>query len=881
MTKAALFIGLVTSAFASFAADVTVGPSGEICDLGEAVRKVRALRASGAIPPGRAAEVAVRPGRYRVRERLVLTAADSGIHFTGAGHERSVLDAGVVLPPFTVRTDGVWTTPVPKGLSFDQLWVGGRRAVRARTPNAFYHYMVDPVDDDANRSFVAEPDDAVELAKLPADELGRVQVVFWQSWDMGYGAVKSVDAKTGVVALKSGAARSLFFWHKTRPRYAFENLRSALDAPGEWFHDAKANVLLYVPRAGETPETVRATVPQETGIVFLAGDRVKGEVVRDIAFSGLGFEHAGWQDRSAGVVNEQAASNVPEAAIGAQDAEDVVIENCRVAHVAAHGVWLRRGCVRCRVRHCLVEDTGAGGVYLGNTSWRNQTVAEQLELSDSIVRHGGRFLNGAIGVWLGHARDSRIVHNEICDFFYTGVSLGWTWGYAETVNRRNRIAWNRIHHVGQRRLSDMAAVYSLGDSAGTEVVGNHIWESHGYVTGNLSSFGLYTDEGAHAIYFASNLIERCDSALHQHYGKENRFVNNICVNFDWDGANRCRDEAHVTYAFDRNIFYWQDPKANAVTGWGKPGAAKNLPADCNVYWCAGGAVGDTAFKGVSWETWQKGGADAHGVIADPLFVDPAKGDWRLKPDSPALARGFVPFDWREAGVLKDDSAWAKLAEEETWGEQVVPPEPPIYLREKMQDGFESLAPGAFVGQQTWKTSWTVDAGRADALVVTADDVANGCRALRFQDSPALRYPFQPHLYTTPCVTGGTVVVSFAFKPVKGGGMTFQLRDYADRERFAFGPSVEYDGRAVRVGGTVVSEVAPGTWATVEVRASLNGASAGKWSVAVTPRGGERKERMFSLAADTKFRRLNWIGFMTYGSADSVWMLDDFTLNKGN
>jgi hypothetical protein len=55
-----------------------------------------------------------------------------------------------------------------------------------------------------------------------------------------------------------------------------------------------------------------------------------------------------------------------------------------------------------------------------------------------------------------------------------------------------------------------------------------------------------------------------------------------------------------------------------------------------------------------WEAWQELGMDKHSLIADPLFVDPDKDDYRLRPDSPAFKLGFQPIPVEKIGPYKDD-----------------------------------------------------------------------------------------------------------------------------------------------------------------------------------------------------------------------------------
>jgi len=55
-----------------------------------------------------------------------------------------------------------------------------------------------------------------------------------------------------------------------------------------------------------------------------------------------------------------------------------------------------------------------------------------------------------------------------------------------------------------------------------------------------------------------------------------------------------------------------------------------------------------------WEAWQALGLDTHSVIADPMFVDAAADDYRLRPDSPALALGFEEIPVDRIGPYADD-----------------------------------------------------------------------------------------------------------------------------------------------------------------------------------------------------------------------------------
>ena len=857
--------------------DVVISPDGEVRSLQAAVDKVRQLRAANAIPLDRQVTVCVKRGRYRVESPVELKPEDSGIVFVGDGMRTSVFDGALELPPFRQAGLGVWEADVPRGMDFEQLWVGDRRATRARSPNGNYMYMADLDVTEPRRRFYAEKKDVLPLERLTEKELARVLLSYWQSWDMGFSRIDSIDFKTGLVALRAKATYPLFYWHRTRPRYVLENFREALDAPGEWFLDVENSKLLYIPRKDENLQTARAYAPVVRTIVRLRGDRSSGAPVRDVVFRGIGFEHTAISFGSDGIANVQAAANVKDAAVECHGVENVTFKGCRISHTAANGLRFLDGSRNVSVNHCLIEDLGAGAVGFSG-GYEKDWISEGLHLRESIIRSGGRIFQGAVGVWIGYARDCAVEYNDISDFYYSGISCGWTWGYAKTINRRNRIAFNRVHHIGQGVLSDMAAIYTLGDNDGSVVCNNWIHDINGYRDNGCPTFGLYTDEGSHGITFASNLIERCRYCpLHQHFGKENLFVNNLCVDFESYGVLRSLSEPHITMALTNNVFWWRSPAAHPYTGWGSFEAmTKNVPANGNVYWSSGGFVSPNGFHGRSWEEWRKAGQDVDGAIADPLFVDPAKGDWRLRSGSPALKAGFVPFDWRRAGVEKADKAWNACAEEELREPFEDAPKAPRYAAKSYRLDMENLPLGN-VNLPEKAAMLRVD-GRIGAFVGVDKNPYAGKRALRFVESEKEHYVFAPHVYATVPVTGRIVRVCFAFRPVSGDGMAFEVRhNDTDKGVFSIGSACRYVKGVLSAGGADVCRIPTGVWAFVEIEMSFSGRSEVGWSISVTLPGGGRFAKKFTSWENADFKEPNWFGFMSYGDDASLWDIDEFSV----
>jgi hypothetical protein len=259
-----------------------------------------------------------------------------------------------------------------------------------------------------------------------------------------------------------------------------------------------------------------------------------------------------------------------------------------------------------------------------------------------------------------------VAHNHIHHGGYTGISVGWVWGYGRSISRDNIVVKNHIHHIGQGLLSDMGGIYTLGVSPGTVLKGNHI---HHVEANHYGGWGIYNDEGSSHILIENNVVHDTKFAGYNiHYAKELTVRNNIFACGRLQQLSRSRVEPHKSVFFENNIVYWTEGKLldnkwndeeyefymNPKGDRGTVKQTRTFEMDYNVYFNPNLTREQVDMNGLTWSQWQQRGLDNHSIYTDPLFVDPRQRDFRLQANSPAFKLGFQPIDMSDVGPRSDD-----------------------------------------------------------------------------------------------------------------------------------------------------------------------------------------------------------------------------------
>ena len=810
--------------------------------------------------------VQIADGTYALTNTLALGLSDSAgatnpVAYQAAPGASPVFSGGRLITGWTPQTNGQWTASVPWATGsnyFEQLFIDGRRATRAITPNTDYYYIqaVDPVL--TNQAFAGYASDVVPLAGLNAADLSNVTVIVYHNWTTSRLRLSSFNAASNYLTFTS-QARYAFL---NGGRYQIENIASALNAPGEWFL-AQNGTLTYWPLPGEDMNSAQVVAPQVRNLIAITGNSSAGSYVQNIAFSGLSFQYGQYVVPATGNSEGQSEEDLP-AVITLNGARNVIFTNCEVAHIGQHAIRFLQGCQNCTVSHSYLHDLGGGGVYLGETNvevnLNNYTGSNTVD--NNIIRAGGRVHAAGAGVWIGHSANNKVTHNEISDLFYTGVSVGWMWGYYPSIATNNFIAGNHIHDLGWGVLSDMGGIYTLGISPGTVLSQNYVHHISRYAYGG---WGIYNDQGSSGILVVSNLVyNTMDGGYMKNYGQTNIIQNNIfaCGVTAEMGAGQ-QDASGVSIFFRNNILYWLSGN-NLLNGtWGN---IANSAFGTNLYWQVSGT--NIGFIGNTFTQWQALGQDAGSEIADPLFKDGINGDFRFSSTAAATAIGFHPFSFTNAGVY-GDPVWRAKSEQPS--QPAALPEPVSFASFNFSENFEELNPGAPV-----PNAGTYGVGGGANVIVTTNSPASGTRCLAVIGAPGLSQSYFPYFAYTPPNSAGSLSYAFSIRLATDSRLSYEWRDYnAAGSSYVTGPSFSFTPGQLNVGGMSVA-VPANQWLRIQINVNTTNYIAKGWQLGLTKPGyATQWYTSYPSGSGTNWNQLNWFAWMDNATTATTFYLDDF------
>ena len=174
-----------------------------------------------------------------------------------------------------------WRAKIPGENFVSSVFVNGRRAQVASTPNdGFRHFVYRGTNarrGDNRRTFFVREEDVAELAGLAPDQLRRAHFQIYRAWVDNRARISAIrpmrDGKTCAVEFSLPASPHIYGGDYALPRYKIANFMGALDAPGEFFFDAGAETLFYIPREGEDMKTAEVFYPTSDRLLEISGVR--------------------------------------------------------------------------------------------------------------------------------------------------------------------------------------------------------------------------------------------------------------------------------------------------------------------------------------------------------------------------------------------------------------------------------------------------------------------------------------------------------------------------------------------------------------------------------------------------------------------------------
>ncbi|MBQ9086899.1 MAG: right-handed parallel beta-helix repeat-containing protein [Clostridia bacterium] len=548
--------------------------------------------------------------------------------------------------------------------NFTDLYVNGKRASATRYPKTGTLKLLDSEDQQkrgrqvrcshvagSSKWLIANPEDLASV-----EQIEDAMIHYYHYWIDEHSPIESYDRSSGKLEMLYSSrftVSTLCEANSHGTTYFLTNVPNTFDTPGEWYLDKKRGTVYYIPEDEDmAPETLEVFVPTVSHLMEIEDSDLR---LRNLELTCTLGDYASTKtfdpEQQCFVDGDipyggdiQSVCWAP-GAIVFRNALRCGMFGCHLHGVGVHGIDIREGCRYIRIENNCIEDICAGGikVFGGEPGSEPSKAVSDCQIRNNHISHCGKRYAAGCGILVCHASNNEISGNEIHDLEYSGISVGWVWGYGESPTYGNVIRGNHIYNVGKGNLSDMGGIYLLGKQPGTVVSENRIHDVTCFHDG-YGAWGIYLDEGSSYITVEHNAVYRTgQESFHLHYGSHNTVRNNIFFGLGSSCVRTSKEELHDEIVFEQNILITDGAP---IYGGGR--ANHTLGGRRNLLWDISKAAptpGESREgKPYSLEVWQNVfGLEKGSIAEDPKISGLLKFDFTLSEDSPALSLGFTPL----------------------------------------------------------------------------------------------------------------------------------------------------------------------------------------------------------------------------------------------
>ena len=610
--------------------------------------------------PGGAVSISLRQGTYYPDEPIVISAEFSGTEkapFTISAYpgEKVTISGARPLDLSWQKTkQGLLTAPLHDVLPFDQLFINGKKQIRARYPNYDPDILV-------YNGFAPDAISPERIKTWSRPQAGILHAMHRAEWGDYHYRIIGVDG-AGEAILEGGYQNNRQMGMHNDYRF-IENIKEELDVPGEWYYDEEEKLLYYMPETSFDPFASLVEVATMKHLIVVKG--TEAMPVHDLKIDNLTFQHTS----STYMLTREPLLRSDWAiyrggALLIEGTKNIHITNNYFTDLGGNAVFVNKYNRNTNISTNHFQRIGASGIcFVGSPEavrspsfeYHQYVPYEDLDRTpgpktndypseaivyDNLIHDIGTIEKQVAGIQISMASEINVKHNSIYNVPRAGINISeGTWGghiiefndvfntVLETGDHGSFNSWgrDRFWHPNREKMDEITALEPsliLLDAQRTTIIRNNRFRcDHGW--------DIDLDDGSSNYHLYNNLCLNGGIKLRE--GFHRTVENNIMVNNSF--------HPHVWFGNSHDIF-----RKNIVSTWYKPIRIESWgdTVDFNL-------LPDSAALAQSRSL----GLDVHGNFGNPEYVSPETGDFSVEENSPALQLGFKNFPMDQFGVVSE------------------------------------------------------------------------------------------------------------------------------------------------------------------------------------------------------------------------------------